>query len=146
MCHSGYPPEHGCISHENASWPNALNALHTSCDSSQAINTLPTFSTFQFLQSFFTKFSVQHQAPRKFIHCFMYINPMDSIFKKLDFFFFCHFYTPSISRYLVITNPLFVTHHSPVHHRTSISSPVFSQHRLLPPIHFLACKSPLEIT
>ena len=40
ICHSGWPPEQSCKSHEYASWPNARNALHTSCDSSQAINTL----------------------------------------------------------------------------------------------------------
>ena len=39
MCHSGCPPLHSCISQENALWPFARNALHTSCDSSQATNT-----------------------------------------------------------------------------------------------------------
>ena len=38
ICHSGCLPLHGKMSQLYASWPRALNALQTSCDSSHAHN------------------------------------------------------------------------------------------------------------
>ena len=40
MCHSVCPPDGSCTSQLYASCPLARNAMHTACDSSQAISTL----------------------------------------------------------------------------------------------------------
>lgn len=54
MCHSGCPPEHGFVSQLYASWPLALNALHTSCDSSQATNIFISINYFTVLSLYFS--------------------------------------------------------------------------------------------
>lgn len=63
MCHSGCPPEHGRISHENAQCPSFRNSIVTAWLSSQATNTAAMFSVpFRFPMMFLVRSTARSRA------------------------------------------------------------------------------------